>query len=63
MATGREHKVLTCKPRMKGFDYEQIERDLNELDAQGRETAGAVAPSLGAGRAMETGVIVKRPRT
>ncbi|GAA1072939.1 DUF4177 domain-containing protein [Nocardiopsis composta] len=53
----------TCKLRMKGFDYEQIERDLDELGGQGWETVGSIAPSFGPGQAIEIGVVLKRPRT
>lgn len=63
MAAEWEHKVLTYKLTMKGFDYTQIERDLNDLGLQGWETVSAIAPSFGAGQAIEIGIIVKRART
>ncbi|MEU6843542.1 DUF4177 domain-containing protein [Streptomyces sp. NPDC046716] len=57
-----EYKVLKYKLRMKGFDYEQIEKDLNELGGEGWEAFSTIAPSFGAGQAVEIAVAVKRPR-
>lgn len=62
MATEFEHKVLTYELRWKGFDYAQIERDLNDLGSQGWETVSTIVPSVGAGQTMEIGIIVKRDR-
>ncbi|WP_199546497.1 DUF4177 domain-containing protein [Streptomyces sp. N35] len=61
MTTQWEHKVLKYKLGMKGFDYEQIERDLNELGRDGWEAVSTMAPSWGAGQAIEITVFVKRP--
>lgn len=60
MATGWEYKVLTFKFRLKGFDYEQIENDLNDLGREGWQALSTIAPSYGAGQAMEIAVILMR---
>ncbi len=60
MSTQWEHKVLTYKLKMKGFDYGQIERDLNELGREGWEALGTMAPSWGAGQTIEVVVLLKR---
>jgi hypothetical protein len=60
MAVRWEYKVLTFKLRLKGFDYGQIEADLNELGRQGWDAVSTLAPSFGAGQAMEVAVILKR---
>ncbi|GAA5066488.1 DUF4177 domain-containing protein [Nocardia callitridis] len=62
MAAEWEHKVLTYKLKLKGFDYRQIETDLNELGRDGWETVSTVAPSFGSGQAIEIGIILKRLR-
>jgi hypothetical protein len=56
-----EHKVLTFQLGWKGFDYDQIEQDLNEFGRQGWETVGTITPSFGAGQAIEVVIILKRP--
>ncbi len=58
-----EHKVLTYKLRMKGFDYAQMEQDLNELGRAGWEALSTIAPSYGAGQATEVVVLLKRAGT
>ncbi|MEU0538988.1 DUF4177 domain-containing protein [Nocardia sp. NPDC005978] len=58
-----EHKVVTSKLKMKGFDYGELETELNRLGLEGWETAGTVAPSFGAGQATEVVVILKRVRS
>ncbi|MEV0054397.1 DUF4177 domain-containing protein [Saccharopolyspora shandongensis] len=62
MAAEWEHKVLTYKLRMRGFDYAEIERDLVDLGREGWEAVSTIAPSFGAGQTIEIAVIVKRPR-
>lgn len=57
-----EHKVLIFKFGWKGFDYTQMERDLNELGSEGWETVGTLAPSIGSGHANEIAIFVKRAR-
>lgn len=60
MAAQWEYKVLTYKLRMKGFDYERIEQDLNELGRAGWEAFSTLAPSFGSGQAIEFSVMLKR---
>lgn len=60
MATQWEYKVLTYKLRWKGFDYAQIERDLNDLGREGWEALSTIAPSYGQGQAIEVAVILKK---
>ncbi len=55
-----EYKLLTYKLRLKGFDYGQLEQDLNELGGQGWETVSTITPSYGSGQAMEVVVVLKR---
>ncbi|NRB55983.1 MAG: DUF4177 domain-containing protein [Salinicola sp.] len=58
-----EYKVLTFKLRLKGFDYEGMERELSELGKTGWEAFSTMAPSYGAGQAIEVVVLLKRPVT
>ncbi|MEC3976812.1 DUF4177 domain-containing protein [Amycolatopsis sp. H20-H5] len=60
MATQWEYKVLTYKLRMKGFDYNQIELDLNDLGREGWEALSTIAPSFGSGQAIEVAVVLKK---
>jgi hypothetical protein len=62
MAAGWEHRVLTYKLKWKGFDYAQMESDLNELGLEGWETVGTIVPTMGQGQTTDLAVIVKRPR-
>ncbi len=57
-----EHKVLKYKLGWKGFDYPGMEKELNELGAQGWEAVGTIVPAVGAGQTIEIGVILKRAR-
>ncbi|MFE7202360.1 DUF4177 domain-containing protein [Pseudonocardia alni] len=57
-----EHKVLQYKLGWNGFDYPGMEKELNELGAQGWETVGTIVPAVGAGQTIEIGVILKRAR-
>lgn len=61
MAAPWEYKVLTYRLRWGGFKYDQIEHDLNELGREGWEMLSSIAPSFGAGQAIEVAVILKRP--
>ena len=61
MAHQWQHKVLTYKLQWKGFDYAEVESDLNELGAQGWELVSTIVPSFGAGQAIEIAVVLKRP--
>ncbi|WP_103504271.1 MULTISPECIES: DUF4177 domain-containing protein [unclassified Streptomyces] len=60
MSAQWEYKVQTYKLKMKGFDYGQIETELNELGRQGWEAFSTLAPSFGAGQAIEITVLLKR---
>lgn len=62
VATQWEYKVVTYKFGWKGFKYDEIENDLNELGRDGWEMLSTVAPSFGSGQAMEVAVILKRAR-
>ncbi|WP_375486076.1 DUF4177 domain-containing protein [uncultured Jatrophihabitans sp.] len=61
MADQWQYKVATYKLKFKGFDYTEIERDLNEHGSQGWEMLSTIAPSFGAGQAVEIAVVLKRP--
>ncbi|WP_394938033.1 DUF4177 domain-containing protein [Psychromicrobium sp. YIM B11713] len=54
------YKVLTYKLTMKGFDYKQIEQDLDGLGQEGWEAFSTLAPSFGAGQAIELAVMLKK---
>ena len=55
-----EHKVLKYGWGWKGFDYAQMEKDLNELGQQGWEALDTIAPGIGSGQATELVVILKK---
>lgn len=55
-----EYKLLTYKLGWKGFDYNEIEQKMNELGEQGWETVSTIAPSFGAGQAIEVAIVFKR---
>lgn len=52
-----EYKVLKYEPGWKGFDYDQVEQDLNELGRQGWEALDTVAPSY----SQDLVIILKKP--
>lgn len=60
MTTQWEYKVLTYKLTMKGFNYGHIESDLNEAGKAGWEAFNTLAPSFGAGQAIELAVMLKK---
>ena len=60
MATQWQYQVVTYKLQWKGFDYTEVERQLNELGSQGWEMVSTIAPSFGAGQAIEIAVVLKR---
>lgn len=60
MAAQWEHKILKFKLGMKGFDYVQMERDLNDLGRKGWEAVDTLSPSFGSGQAIEIAVILKK---
>jgi len=61
MNTRWEHKVLTYDLGWRGYDYEQIEQDLNELGRQGWEALDTINPNIGSA-ATTIVVILKRAR-
>jgi hypothetical protein len=61
MSAQWEYKVIRYKLRLKGFDYDQLERDLNELGRDGWDAISTIAPSYGQGQAIEIAVILKKP--
>lgn len=63
MSSQWEYKILTYKLGWKGFNYDQMEQDLNEYGRQGWESLSPMAPSYGQGQAIELIVILKRPHT
>jgi len=46
----------------KGYDYDKIEQDLNELGRQGWEALDTISPNIGSA-ATNIVVILKRART
>ena len=56
-----EHKVLTYEPRWKGYDYDRIEQDLDELGRQGWEAIDTISPNIGSA-ATTIVVVLKRAR-
>lgn len=60
MSAHWEYKVLTYDLKWKGFDYDQIEKDLNELGRRGWEAFTTLAPGIGAGHVNEITVMLKR---
>lgn len=61
MTTQWVYKILTHKLQWKGFDYTEVERELNEHGSQGWEIVSTIAPSFGAGQAIEIALVLKRP--
>jgi hypothetical protein len=62
MAAHWEHKLQTYKVGgIKGVDYAQIEKDLNDLGRDGWEARSTIAPGRGQGQACEVAVLLKRP--
>lgn len=60
MATEWQYKIMTYKLQWKGFDYSEVERELNEQGLQGWEMISTIAPSFGSGQAIEIAVVLKR---
>ncbi|MFI1459339.1 DUF4177 domain-containing protein [Nocardia carnea] len=52
--------MLRYKLGMKGFDYDRMEQDLNDLGRKGWEAVGTLAPSFGSGQAIEVALILKK---
>ncbi len=55
-----QYKVVTYKLQWKGFDYATVEHELNQLGGEGWEMVSTIAPSFGAGQAIEIAVVLKR---
>jgi hypothetical protein len=56
-----QYKVIAYKLQWKGFDYAEVERQLNAYGSEGWEMVSAVSPSFGSGQAIEVAVVLKRP--
>lgn len=61
MNTQWDYKVLTYQLSWTGFKYDKIEKDLIELGREGWEMNSTIAPSFGAGQAIEVALILKKP--
>ncbi|MGW0891912.1 DUF4177 domain-containing protein [Saccharopolyspora sp. NPDC002578] len=62
MSASFEHKVLKCKQTWKGFDYEGLEQELDELGRHGWQAVGTIAPALGSGHTHEIVIVLTRSR-
>ncbi len=60
MTTQWQYKIVTYKLRWKGFDYAEVEQELNSHGGDGWEMVSTIAPSFGAGQAIEIAVVLKR---
>ncbi len=60
MANQWQYKVVTYKLRWKGFDYTEVEAQLNGYGREGWEMVSTIAPSFGAGQSIEIAVVLKR---
>jgi hypothetical protein len=56
-----EHKIVTFGLGWKGFDHDEMERQLNELGRQGWEAVSSLQPSVGAAP-TDILVLLKRAR-
>jgi hypothetical protein len=56
-----EHKIVKFELGWKGFDHEEMERQLNDLGSQGWEAVSSLQPSIGAA-ATDILVLLKRAR-
>lgn len=56
-----QYRVITYKLKWKGFDYAEVEQQLNAYGAEGWEMVSAISPSFGSGQAIEVAVVLKRP--
>lgn len=55
-----QYKVVTFKLGLKGFDYAEVEDQLNTYGSDGWEMVSSVAPGYGAGQAVEIAAVLKR---
>ena len=60
MANQWQYRVVTYKLQWKGFDYTEVEKQLNEYGSTGWEMVSTIAPSFGAGQAIDIAVVLKR---
>ena len=60
MTTRWQYKVVTFKLSWKGFDYAEVEEQLNTYGFDGWEMVSTMAPSYGAGQAIEIAAVLKR---
>jgi hypothetical protein len=56
-----EHKIVKFELGWKGFDHEEMERQLNDLGREGWEAVSSLQPSIGAA-ATDILVLLKRAR-
>jgi Domain of unknown function (DUF4177) len=61
MTTAFEHKIVTFGLGWKGFDHDEMERQLDELGRQGWEAVSSLQPSVGA-TPTDILVLLKRAR-
>lgn len=61
MTKAFEHKIVKFELGWKGFDHDEMERQLNDLGRQGWEAVSSVQPSIGAA-ATDILVLLKRVR-
>ena len=61
MTTQWEYKMLDYKLGWKGFTFEQMEADLNDLGREGWEALTTVSPTYGQGQSINIAVLLKRP--
>lgn len=55
------YRVITYKLKWKGFDYAEVEQQLNAYGAEGWEMVNTISPSFGSGQTIEVAVVLKRP--
>jgi hypothetical protein len=56
-----EHRILKFELGWKGFDRDEMERQLNDLGREGWEAVSSLQPSIGAA-ATDILVLLKRAR-
>jgi Domain of unknown function (DUF4177) len=61
MAKVFEHKIVKFELGWKGFDHDEMERQLNDLGREGWEAVSSLQPSIGAA-ATDILVLLKRAR-
>ncbi|MBP2479420.1 hypothetical protein JOF53_008292 [Crossiella equi] len=58
-----DHRVMKYKfGFLRGVDYAQLERDLNEAGAEGWQVRGTLLPGTVNGRTREVTVLLQRKR-